>query len=62
MTDIWFKISVPPARLANLAMMSALNVHCQCEDETVSERTGHPPSSAEVKKMKVANTSYPWLP
>ena len=26
--------------------------HCQWEDETVRERTGHPPSYAEAKKMK----------
>ena len=26
--------------------------HCQWEDETVRERTGHSPSYAEAKKMK----------
>jgi len=25
------------------------------------ERTGHPPSCAEAKKMKLLNTSCPWL-
>ena len=38
--------------LANLALMSTPTVHCQWEDETVRERTGHPPSYAEAKKMK----------
>jgi len=33
-------------------MMSTLTVHCQWEDETVREMTGHPPSYAEAKKMK----------
>jgi len=33
-------------------MMSTLTAHCQWEDETVRERTGHPPSYAEAKKMK----------
>src|SRR6218665_2403035 len=32
--------------------MSALTVHFQWEVETVRKRTGHPPSYAEVKKMK----------
>jgi len=30
--------------LANSATMSTLTAHCQWEDETVSERTGQPPS------------------
>ena len=38
--------------LANSAMTSTLIAHCQWEDETVSERTGHPPSYAEAKKTK----------
>jgi len=33
-------------------MMSTLTVYCQWEDETVRERTGHPPSYAEAKEMK----------
>jgi len=32
--------------------MSTLTVHCQWEDETVRERTGHAPSYAKAKKMK----------
>ena len=32
--------------------MSTLTVHCRWEDETARERTGHPPSYAEAKKMK----------
>jgi len=39
--------------IANSAMMSTLNVHCQWEDEMVRERTGHPPSYAETKKIKL---------
>ena len=35
--------------LANSAMMSTLTAHCQWEDDMVRERTGHPPSYAEVK-------------
>ena len=50
--EIWFEIYVPPAPLANSAMMITLTAHCQWEDETVRERTGHPPSYAVVKKMK----------
>src|SRR6218665_1834235 len=38
--------------LANSATMSTLSVHCQWGDETARERTGHPPSYAEAKKMK----------
>jgi len=33
-------------------MTSTLPVHCQWEDETVRERTGHSPSYAVAKKMK----------
>src|SRR6218665_1517110 len=47
--------------LANSAMMSTMTVHCQWEDETVRERTGHPPSYAKAKKMTL-HSSYPWLP
>jgi len=32
--------------------MGTLTAHWQWEDETVRERTGHPPSYAEAKKMK----------
>src|SRR6218665_1801871 len=39
--------------LANSAMMSTLTAHCQWEDEMVRGRTGHPPSYAEAKKMKL---------
>ena len=38
--------------VANSAMMSTLTANCQWEDEMVWERTGHPPSYAEAKKMK----------
>jgi len=38
--------------LANSAMMSTLTAHCQWEDETVREKTIHPPSYAVTKKMK----------
>src|SRR6218665_1761180 len=50
--EIWFEISAPPAPPANSAMMSTLTAHCQWEDDTVRERTGHPPSYAVAKKMK----------
>src|SRR6218665_2928156 len=36
----------------NVGRSGTLTVHCQREDETVRERTGHPPSYAEAKKMK----------
>src|SRR6218665_715908 len=36
----------------NSAMMSTLTSPCQWEDKTVRERTGHPPSCTEAKKMK----------
>jgi len=51
-----FKTSATPAPvhpLANSALISTLPVHCQWEDETAGERTGHPPSYAEAKKMKL---------
>ena len=51
-TEIWFDISVPPAYPADLAMMRTLITHRQRGDETARERTGHPPSYAEAKKMK----------
>ena len=38
--------------LVNSAMMSTLNAHCQWEDETARERTGHPRSYAVANKMK----------
>jgi len=38
--------------LANSDMMGTLTIHCQWEDEMARERTGHPPSYAEDKKMK----------
>src|SRR6218665_2608267 len=40
--------------IANSAMMSklTLTIYCQWEDKTVREKTGHPPSYAEAKKMK----------
>jgi len=41
--------------------MSALTVHCQWEDEAVRKRTGHPPSYAEVKKMKSLTLHIPGL-
>src|SRR6218665_455919 len=49
---MWFKIFPPPVPLSSSAMMSTLTVYCQWEDKMVRERTGHPPSYAEVKKMK----------
>jgi len=45
-------ISAPPASLPKSAMMSTLTIHCQWEDDTARERTGHPPSYTEAKKMK----------
>src|SRR6218665_2309519 len=37
--------------LINSDMMSKLTICCQWENETVRERTGHPPSYAEAKNM-----------
>src|SRR6218665_3236402 len=39
--------------LANSAIMSTLTVHCQWEEEMVRERTGHLPSCAKAKKVKL---------
>jgi len=47
------EISAPPVPLANSAMMSTLTTHNRWEDEMVRERTGHPPSYSEAKKMKL---------
>ena len=38
--------------IADSATMSTLTTHCKWEDETVRERTDHPPSYAEAKKIK----------
>ena len=40
-----------PPRLAYLNRVRPLAVHCQWEDETARERTDHPPSCVETKKM-----------
>jgi len=37
---------------SQLSYDSTLTTHCQWEDETVRERTGHPPSYAVAKKME----------
>ena len=39
---------------------STLTAHCQWEDETVKERTGHPSLYAEAEKMK-SLTLLTWL-
>src|SRR6218665_2364802 len=43
--------------LANVAMMSTLTAHCQWEDETVRERTGHLPSYAVANNMSSVSVS-----
>jgi len=43
----------PPTPLSLSVMMSTLTIHCLWEGEMVRERTGHRPSSAEVKKIKL---------
>ena len=48
--DIWFEnfaLSAGPAPLA----ISTMTIRCQWEDETAKDKTGHPPSYAEAKKM-----------
>jgi len=47
-TDFCTTCRVQP--LANSAMMSTLNAHCQFKDEMV---TGHPPSYVKAKKLKL---------
>lgn len=42
---------VPPSKLS--VNWFALTGHCLCEDQMVRQRTGHPPSCAEVKKVKL---------
>ena len=42
--DFWLHLRP----LAHLAMISTLTAHCRWEDETVRERTGHPPSYSKV--------------
>jgi len=49
-TEIWLHIS---ALLFPEPTLSMLTAHCQWEDETVRESTGHPPSGAKVKKRKL---------
>jgi len=46
------EISAPPAPPNQLSYDEYTTVHCQWEDETVKERTGHLPSYTEAKKMK----------
>ena len=38
--------------LTNSAMMSTLTAHCQWDNDTARERTGHTPSHAVAKKRK----------
>ena len=38
--------------VASSAMLSAPTVHRRWEDETLRERTGHPPTYAKAKRMK----------
>src|SRR6218665_2283284 len=51
--EILLEISAPPASPRQLSYKSTLTACCQWEDETVRERTGHSPSYAEAKKMKL---------
>ena len=51
--EIQVEISTSPALLANSAVMSTLSVPLQQEEKMAGEGTGHPPSYAEVKKMKL---------
>ena len=49
---IWFEISTPCASSVNSAMMNTLALLCVWEDETVRERTRHPPSHAKASQIK----------
>ena len=49
----WSRLMFLWRRLAGSAMMNTMTVHCQWEDETAMERTGHPSSHAEARKMKL---------
>jgi len=55
------EVSAPPAPLDNSAMTSTLTAHCQWEDETGMERTGHPLSYAEKMTSLALQSSNPWL-
>src|SRR6218665_723892 len=46
-------ILVYTSSLSTSAIMCTLTAHCQWEDEMARERTGHPPSYAEAKKIKL---------
>jgi len=51
--EIWIEISAPPAPPSQLSyILNTLTAHYQWEGETARERTGHPRSYAEAKKMK----------
>ena len=47
--------------LANSAIMSTVTVRCWWEDQTAREKTGQPPSDAEVKKFEIPLTLHSWL-
>ena len=53
MAAIWFEISAPPALPSQICYDEYIDRTLSVEDETVRERTGHPPSYAEAKKMKL---------
>ena len=50
--EIWLEISAPPAPPNQFSYDEYADHTIQWEDQTVRERTGHPPSYAEAKKMK----------
>ena len=61
---MWFEISAPPAPPSQpSSMRNTTTARCQWEDETMRERTGHPPSHAEAKTMKsltLHTHAFPW--
>ena len=50
--EVCVENSVPSVPLANSVMVSTLTASFQWEDKVARERTGHPPSYIEAKKMK----------
>lgn len=50
-SSAFFQISAPPVSPDQLSYDELINMHCRWEDKKARERTGHPPSLAEAKKM-----------
>src|SRR6218665_991019 len=49
----WCALQEALYKFIDTIQYNTLTAHCQLEDETVMEKTGHPSSYAEAKKIKL---------